>query len=161
MRMLLGLDNPSAYHATINGRRYAEHAAPLREVGAMLEARAIHTGRSAFNHLLALAATHGIARSRVEEVIDLVGLRQVARKRAAWLLARHGPAPGHRLRAARRPRHADPGRAGQRTRPRGHPVDPQPAQVPCRRRPYHPDLIAPDERDGAHRRAPDRDRPRH
>ncbi|WP_327069421.1 ATP-binding cassette domain-containing protein [Kitasatospora sp. NBC_01250] len=82
MRMLLGLDNPSAGHATINGRRYADHPAPLREVGAMLEARAIHTGRSAFNHLLALAATHGIARSRVEEVIDLVGLRQVARKRA-------------------------------------------------------------------------------
>ncbi|MFF7631972.1 ABC transporter ATP-binding protein [Kitasatospora sp. NPDC008050] len=82
MRMLLGLDNPSSGHATINGRRYADHAAPLREVGAMLEARAIHTGRSAFNHLLALAATHGIARARVEEVIDLVGLRQVARKRA-------------------------------------------------------------------------------
>ncbi|WP_329563795.1 ATP-binding cassette domain-containing protein [Kitasatospora sp. NBC_01266] len=82
MRMLLGLDTPSAGHATINGRRYADHAAPLREVGAMLEARAIHTGRSAFNHLLALAATHGIPRSRVDEVIDLVGLRQVARKRA-------------------------------------------------------------------------------
>ncbi|MCX4749387.1 ATP-binding cassette domain-containing protein [Kitasatospora sp. NBC_01287] len=82
MRMLLGLDNPSAGHAVINGRRYAQHAAPLREVGAMLEARAIHTGRSAFNHLLALAATHGIPRSRVDEVIDLVGLRQVARKRA-------------------------------------------------------------------------------
>ncbi|GAB2716881.1 ABC transporter ATP-binding protein [Kitasatospora kifunensis] len=82
MRMLLGLDNPSAGHATINGRRYAEHPAPLREVGAMLEARAIHTGRSAFNHLLALAATHGIPRSRVDEVIDLVGLRQVAKKRA-------------------------------------------------------------------------------
>ncbi|MDH6115726.1 ATP-binding cassette domain-containing protein [Kitasatospora sp. GAS204B] len=82
MRMLLGLDTPSAGHATINGRRYADHAAPLREVGAMLEARAIHTGRSAFNHLLSLAATHGIPRSRVDEVIDLVGLRQVAKKRA-------------------------------------------------------------------------------
>ncbi len=82
MRMLLGLDTPSAGHATVNGRRYAEHAAPLREVGAMLEARAIHTGRSAFNHLLALAATHAIPRSRVNEVVDLVGLREVARKRA-------------------------------------------------------------------------------
>ncbi|WP_035849623.1 ATP-binding cassette domain-containing protein [Kitasatospora azatica] len=82
MRMLLGLDAPSAGHATVNGRRYADHAAPLREVGAMLEARAIHTGRSAFNHLLALAATHGIPRARVDEVIDLVGLREVARKRA-------------------------------------------------------------------------------
>ncbi|GAA5011115.1 ABC transporter ATP-binding protein [Kitasatospora paranensis] len=82
MRMLLGLDAPSAGHATVNGRRYAEHRAPLREVGAMLEARAIHTGRSAYNHLAALAATHGIARRRVDEVVDLVGLREVARKRA-------------------------------------------------------------------------------
>ncbi|MDH6131878.1 ABC-2 type transport system ATP-binding protein [Kitasatospora sp. MAA4] len=82
MRMLLGLDTPSSGHAVVNGRRYAEHAAPLREVGAMLEARAIHTGRSAYNHLLALAATHAIPRSRVEEVIDLVGLREVARRRA-------------------------------------------------------------------------------
>ncbi|MFE2411438.1 MULTISPECIES: ABC transporter ATP-binding protein [unclassified Kitasatospora] len=82
MRMLLGLDTPSAGHATVNGRRYAEHGAPLHEVGAMLEARAVHTGRSAFNHLAALAATHGIPRRRVEEVVDLVGLREVARKRA-------------------------------------------------------------------------------
>jgi len=82
MRMLLGLDAPTSGGATVNGRRYADHAAPLREVGAMLEARAIHTGRSAFNHLLALAATHGIPRRRVEEVIDLVGLREVARRRA-------------------------------------------------------------------------------
>jgi ABC-2 type transport system ATP-binding protein len=82
MRMLIGLDAPTSGHATVNGRRYAEHTAPLREVGAMLEARAVHTGRSAFNHLLALAATHGMPRSRVDEVIDMVGLRQVARKRA-------------------------------------------------------------------------------
>ncbi|MDH6577441.1 ATP-binding cassette domain-containing protein [Kitasatospora sp. MAP5-34] len=82
MRMLLGLDTPSAGHAIVNGRRYSEHAAPLREVGAMLEARAIHTGRSAYNHLLALAATHGIPRSRVDEVVDVVGLREVAKKRA-------------------------------------------------------------------------------
>ncbi|WP_055585701.1 ABC transporter ATP-binding protein [Streptacidiphilus griseoplanus] len=82
MRMLLGLDAPTAGHATVNGRRYAEHRAPLHEVGAMLEARAVHTGRSAFNHLLALAATHGIPRRRVEEVIEAVGLREVARRRA-------------------------------------------------------------------------------
>ncbi|MFD9127283.1 ATP-binding cassette domain-containing protein [Kitasatospora sp. NPDC059571] len=82
MRMLLGLDAPSAGRATVNGRRYADHPAPLREVGAMLEARAIHTGRSAHNHLAALAATHGIGRRRVNEVVDLVGLREVARKRA-------------------------------------------------------------------------------
>jgi ABC-2 type transport system ATP-binding protein len=82
MRMLLGLDAPTSGHSTVNGKRYADHRAPLREVGAMLEARAVHTGRSAHNHLAALAATHGIGRRRVEEVVDLVGLREVARKRA-------------------------------------------------------------------------------
>ena len=67
---------------TVNGRQYADLAAPLHEVGALLEARAVHTSRSAYNHLRALAATHGIPRSRVDEVIDLVGLTDVARKRA-------------------------------------------------------------------------------
>ncbi|MDF3288381.1 ATP-binding cassette domain-containing protein [Streptomyces silvisoli] len=82
MRMLLGLDTPTSGSALVNGKSYADHAAPLHEVGAMLEARAIHTGRTAFNHLLALAATTGIPRSRVDEVIELVGLADVARKRA-------------------------------------------------------------------------------
>jgi ABC-2 type transport system ATP-binding protein len=82
IRTIVGLDRPTAGSATVNGKLYAQHKAPLAEVGVMLEARAIHPGRSAFNHLLALAATHGIAVSRVEEVIDLVGLREVARKRA-------------------------------------------------------------------------------
>ncbi|HEY0541711.1 MAG TPA: ATP-binding cassette domain-containing protein [Actinoallomurus sp.] len=82
MRMILGLDRPAAGSVTVNGRSYADHPAPLHEVGALLEAKAIHTGRSAYNHLVALAATTGIARRRVDEVIDLVGLRDVARKRA-------------------------------------------------------------------------------
>ena len=82
MRLILGLDAPSSCTVTVNGKPYAEHRAPLREVGALLEARAVHTGRSAYNHLLAQALTTGIPRSRVEEVIDLVGLRDVARKRA-------------------------------------------------------------------------------
>jgi ABC-2 type transport system ATP-binding protein len=81
MRMLLGLDAPTAGRAVVGGRHYAEHRAPLHEVGAMLEARSVHTGRSAYHHLLALAATHGISRRRVAEVIDLVGLRAVAGKR--------------------------------------------------------------------------------
>ncbi|MFI1093172.1 ATP-binding cassette domain-containing protein [Streptomyces sp. NPDC020917] len=81
MRMILGLDSPTAGSATVNGKPYADHRAPLHEVGAMLEARAIHTGRTAYNHLLALAATTGIPRRRVDEVIDIVGLREVARKR--------------------------------------------------------------------------------
>jgi ABC-2 type transport system ATP-binding protein len=81
MRLILGLDAPTSGTVRINGFAYRELAAPLHEVGAMLEARAIHTGRSAYNHLLALAQTHGIPRGRVEEVIELVGLGAVARKR--------------------------------------------------------------------------------
>ena len=81
MRLILGLDRPTAGRVTVNGRAYADHRAPLAEVGALLEARAVHTGRSARNHLLALAATHGIGARRVDEVIDLVGLAEVARKR--------------------------------------------------------------------------------
>src|SRR5688500_19883482 len=75
MRMILGLDAPTSGTVTVNGRPYAEHPAPLREVGALLEARAIHTGRTAANHLRAMAATTGISRRRVDEVIDLAGLR--------------------------------------------------------------------------------------
>jgi ABC-2 type transport system ATP-binding protein len=82
MRLILGLDAPTTGSVTVNGKHYREHAAPLREVGVLLEARSIHTGRSAYNHLLALAQTHGIGRSRVQELIDLVGLHEVARKRA-------------------------------------------------------------------------------
>jgi ABC-2 type transport system ATP-binding protein len=82
MRMILGLDRPTAGSVTVNGRAYADHPAPLHEVGALLEAKAIHTGRTAYNHLLALAATTGIPRRRVDEVIDLVGLQDVARRRA-------------------------------------------------------------------------------
>jgi ABC-2 type transport system ATP-binding protein len=82
MRMIIGLDAPMAGSVTVNGRRYAQHAAPLHEVGALLEARSIHPGRSAFDHLMALAYTHGIPRVRVAEVIELTGLESVARKQA-------------------------------------------------------------------------------
>ena len=82
MRLILGLDAPTSGTVTVNGKRYRDHTAPLHEVGALLEARSVHTGRSAYNHLLALAQTHGIPRGRVEELIDLVGLREVASKRA-------------------------------------------------------------------------------
>jgi ABC-2 type transport system ATP-binding protein len=81
MRLLLGLDHPESGTATIDGRRYADLPEPLRAVGALLEARAVHTGRNAYNHLLCLAQTQGLPRKRVDEVIDLVGLRDVARKR--------------------------------------------------------------------------------
>jgi ABC-2 type transport system ATP-binding protein len=82
MRLLLGLDRPNRGDATIDGRHYRDLPQPLRVVGALLEARAIHTGRSAYNHLVCLAQTQGIGKKRVDEVIDLVGLHEVARKRA-------------------------------------------------------------------------------
>ena len=81
MRMIVGLDRPTSGSVTVNGRAYAEHAAPLREVGALLDAKAVHTGRSAYNHLLAMAATHGIGKARVNEVIGMTGLDSVAGKR--------------------------------------------------------------------------------
>lgn len=81
MRMIVGLDAPSAGSVTVNGRRYAKHAAPLHEVGALLEARSVHPSRSAAGHLQALAATCGIGKRRVAEVLDLVGLAEVADKR--------------------------------------------------------------------------------
>jgi ABC-2 type transport system ATP-binding protein len=81
MRMIVGLDRPSHGSVSVNGKQYREHKAPLREVGVLLDAKAIHTGRSAYNHLLAMAATHSIPASRVREVIQLTGLESVARKR--------------------------------------------------------------------------------
>ncbi|HEY2442070.1 MAG TPA: ABC transporter ATP-binding protein [Streptosporangiaceae bacterium] len=82
MRLVLGLDRPQSGTATINGKTYHDLPNPLRTVGALLEARAVHTGRSAFNHLLFLAQTQGLPRKRVNEVIELVGLGGVAGKRA-------------------------------------------------------------------------------
>jgi ABC-2 type transport system ATP-binding protein len=82
MRLILGLDHPNTGTATIDGKRYRDLVEPLRLVGALLEAKAVHTGRSAYNHLLVLAQTQGLPRKRVDEVIDLVGLRDVAHRRA-------------------------------------------------------------------------------
>ncbi|HEY3752309.1 MAG TPA: ATP-binding cassette domain-containing protein [Pseudonocardiaceae bacterium] len=81
MRLILGLDAPTQGDARVNGRHYVDHPAPLRQVGALLEARAVHAGRSARSHLLALAATHGIGVRRVDQVLDLVGLSDVAGQR--------------------------------------------------------------------------------
>ncbi|WP_166875992.1 MULTISPECIES: ATP-binding cassette domain-containing protein [unclassified Salinibacterium] len=81
MRMIVGLDRPTSGSVIVNGKPYAQHTAPLREVGALLDAKAIHTGRSAYNHLLAMGATHGIGKARVREVIGLTGLESVAGKR--------------------------------------------------------------------------------
>jgi ABC-2 type transport system ATP-binding protein len=81
MRLIAGLDEPTAGSVRVNGKDYRSAVAPMAELGLLLEAKAMHTGRSARNHLLALAETNGISRRRVDEVIDMVGLREVAGKR--------------------------------------------------------------------------------
>jgi ABC-2 type transport system ATP-binding protein len=78
MRMVLGLDRPSYGSVRVAGRGYAEHRRPLHQVGAVLDARAAHGGRSAYHHLLVLAQSNGIAARRVREVLDLVGLSDAA-----------------------------------------------------------------------------------
>jgi ABC-2 type transport system ATP-binding protein len=82
MRMIIGLDRPDSGRITIDGRRYADHVAPLHEVGALLDAKAVHPARSARNHLLAVAATTGVPATRVDEVLDMVGLTGAAGRRA-------------------------------------------------------------------------------
>lgn len=82
MRMIVGLDRPTRGTVTVNGQPYRSLRAPLTEVGVLLDAKAVHTGRSARSHLRAMAATHGIGRARVEEVIELTGIGSVAGKRA-------------------------------------------------------------------------------
>ena len=82
MRLVVGLERPTSGTAKVCGRRYADLAAPLRTVGVMLDARSVHPGRTALRHLLAHAQTHGIGRARVDEVIAMTGLENVARRRA-------------------------------------------------------------------------------
>ena len=81
MRMIVGLDRPTSGTVTVNGKRYAQHRSPLAEVGALLDAKAVHTGRSARSHLRAMAATHRIPTRRVDEVIEMTGLTSVAHRR--------------------------------------------------------------------------------
>ena len=81
MRLIVGLDSPTSGSVTVGGQRYVDLKSPLHEVGVLLDAKAVHTGRSARNHLRAMAATHGIPRKRVDEVIELTGLQSVANKR--------------------------------------------------------------------------------
>ena len=118
MRMIAGLDQPTTGRVTVNGGDYRSAAAPMAELGVLLEAKAVHTGRSARNHLLALAQTNGISRRRVDEVIDIVGLQRGRRQTGRRVLPRHGSAARGGLGAAGQPADRGPGRAGQRPGPR-------------------------------------------
>jgi len=82
MRMILGLDQPTAGEVTVAGQRFARLSQPMRQVGALLDAKALHGGRSAYNHLLCLAQSNNLPTKRINEVLGLVGLSEVARKRA-------------------------------------------------------------------------------
>jgi ABC-2 type transport system ATP-binding protein len=82
MRMILGLDRPTGGTVTVHGQPYGKLGQPMREMGALLDAKAVHGGRSAYNHLLCLAQTNGLPRSRVGEVLEITGLQDVARKRS-------------------------------------------------------------------------------
>ena len=106
MRLILGLDQPTSAAVTTNRRAYADHAAPLAEVGALLEARSIHTGRSARNLLLALGATHGISHRQVDEILDMVGLEAnlvVSPPEPVLQPSSHPPWAGHETRATINP----------------------------------------------------------
>ena len=127
MRMILGLDRPDAGSALVNGCNYAELSWPLREVGALLDAKAFHPGRSARNHLRWLAQANDIPRSRVDTVLDLVGLTAVADRRAGKFSLGMGQRLGIASALLGDPRRAALRRAGQRSRPRRDPLGPAPA----------------------------------
>src|SRR5260370_10150962 len=95
MRCILGLDYPNAGTITVDGKRYGDLDYPMREVGALLDAKAVHGGRSAYNHLLCLAQTNNLPASRVGEVLELVGLSEVARKRSKGFSLGMGQRLGH------------------------------------------------------------------
>ncbi len=82
MRLILGLDHPTSGSVTVNGKPFSQSRWPMREIGALLDAKAVHGGRSAYNHLLCLAQTNNLPKRRVNEVLELVGLHDVARKRS-------------------------------------------------------------------------------
>jgi ABC-2 type transport system ATP-binding protein len=160
MRMIMGLDRPTSGTVTVNGKLYRQHRAPLREVGALLEASAVHPGRSARSHLRSMAATHKIKASRVSEVIEMTGLAGVATKRVGGFSLGMGQRLGIAAALLGDPRtlildEPDNG------------LDPEGVQwvghlVPCpgRRRTNRLPLLAPDERDVPDRRPSPGDRPR-
>ncbi len=136
MRLILGLDTPSSGEVRVDGKPYHQLADPLRSVGALLDAKAIVGGRSAASHLTWLADSNGIARSRVREVLEIVGLSEVAGRRVGTFSLGMSQRLGIGGRPARRPSDGDVRRADQRARPRGHPLDPQPDEVAGIRRPH-------------------------
>ena len=146
--------------ALVGGRRYDGLIRPLREVGSLLDATALHAGRTGWAHLLSIAQSNGISQAARHRGAAADRARIGGPAPGRRLLARHEAAARHRRRAARRPAGADVRRAGQRPGPGGHPLDPRVLPRAGRRRPHRPGLQPPDERDGADRRPPGHHRPR-
>ena len=158
MRMMVGLTRPDHGDVRYDGVRYTDLRHPARVVGAVLDARCMHPGRTARNHLRAAATLSGIASRRVDEVLDEVGLGQRRRPARRRLLARHAPAPGPRRRPARRARGPAARRAVQRPRPRRHPLA-APLAARLRRPGRHGVRVEPPDRRARHvRRRPRRRR---
>ena len=159
MRLILGLDHPTGGSVTVNGKPFARSASPMREVGALLDAKAMHGGRSAYNHLLCLAQTNSLPRRRVGEVLELVGLSEVAGKRSKGFSLGMGQRLG--IAAALL---GDPAILMFDEPVNG--LDPEGIlwirnlmKAAGRRGAHGLRLQPPDVGDGAHRRPPDRDRP--
>src|SRR5262249_18472360 len=135
MRVIAGLDAPTAGRVRVNGRDYRAAPAPMSELGILLEAKAMHTGRSARNHLLALAQTNGVSRRRVDELIDMVGLSDVAGKRVGGFSLGMGQRLGIASALLGDPRVLGLGGPGNRPGPGGGLWGPDPLQGACDRRP--------------------------
>jgi len=158
MRLALGLAEPTSGRITVNGRPYRRIVQPLREVGALLEARCTHPGRTARHHLQYLAQSNAIPARRVDEVLELVGLPGVADRRTGGFSLGMAQRLGIAAALLGDPVGAAAGRAGQRPGHRRHPVDPRPAARPRRRGKDRPAVEPPHGGDGADRRPPCRDR---
>ena len=148
MRMIAGLDNPTDGRVAVNGRDYRSCSAPMAELGVLLDAKPMHSGRSARNHLLALAQTNGISRQRVGEVIDMAGLHTVAAKRVGGFSLGMGQRLGVAAALLGHPKTVDPRRAGQRPGPGRCALDAHHAETIGSRRSHRLRVIASDERNG-------------
>ena len=160
MRMILGLDQPTAGHVTIGGHPFRSLPNAPRQVGALLDAKAVHGGRSARNHLLSLAQLSGIPARRVDEVLGVVGLQEVARRRSNGFSLGMGQRLGIAAALLGDPQVLLFDEPVNGLDPEGILLGPQSDEAARRRGPDRLRVLAPDERDGADRRPPHRDRPR-
>jgi ABC-2 type transport system ATP-binding protein len=158
MRVVLGLDRATSGGTTIAGRPYRALPAPLHAVGALLDARPVHPGRRACDHLLALARSNGIARRRVDDVLGLVGLADVADRRASGFSLGMSQRLGIAAALLGDPPVLLLDEPVNGLEHRGDPLDPRPAAAPRRRGPDRAAVQPPHERDGADRRPPRRHR---